>query len=267
MDIRKQNEIKFHDQRYIDGKDKRAGFEKFYKVTIDAQNHFKNLIIQNLSKKKINHILDYGCGSDSYGYLGTNSFGKPEKIYKFYKSLNGIFYGIDISPEAIKSAKKNAKKNKFTIHYYVGDAENTKFKKNQFDAVIGRGILHHLNLEKAVKELSRIVKNEGSCIFFEPLDHNPIVKIGRLLTPNARTPDEKPIKKNDYKIFYNYFTTVNLHKFGFFTLFAFLFFKTPLFDSILKILHRFERFVFKLIPKLSDFSWIVLIELKNSKTN
>ena len=80
--------------------------------------------------------------------------------------MNGIFWknNIDISPEAIKSAKKNAKKNNFKISYNVGDAENTKFKKNQFDAVIGRGILHHLNLEQAVKELSRIVKNEGSCI-------------------------------------------------------------------------------------------------------
>ena len=53
MDIRKQNEIKFHDERYVDGLDKRSGFEKFYKVTIYAQNHFKNLIIQNLNKKKL----------------------------------------------------------------------------------------------------------------------------------------------------------------------------------------------------------------------
>ena len=49
------------------------------------------------------------------------------------------FSTVSIYHQKPLNQQKKCKKNNFKISYNVGDAENTKFK-NQFDAVIGRGI-------------------------------------------------------------------------------------------------------------------------------
>jgi hypothetical protein len=43
------------------------------------------------------------------------------------------------------------------------------------------------------------LKPGGSALFVEPLRGNPGAKFIRLLTPNARTPDELPLKAGDIK--------------------------------------------------------------------
>lgn len=79
------------------------------------------------------------------------------------------------------------------------------FPNNKFDLVIGRGIIHHLDLKVSLLEINRVLKKGGTASFLEPLDANPLLKIFRFLTPFARTPDEKPITKNDLKWINNTF--------------------------------------------------------------
>lgn len=267
MSGNKKNEIVFHNERYKDGQDSRSKFEKFYLVTINSQNFFKNLIRKKCKKtntQKQIKLLDYGCGIDAHGKLGSiKKSNTPEKIYDFYNSLEVNFTGIDISPEAIKIAKKNSKENNLDAKYLEMDAEKTTFPSATFDIIIGKGILHHLSFDKCIPELSRLIKENGSCIFFEPLGHNPIINLGRLLTPGSRTKDEHPILQKDFKFFKKYFKVVNFHYFCCFNLIAFLFYKTSKFRNILSFLTKIDEKIFSIFPFLQKYSWIVVIEFEN----
>ena len=62
----------------------------------------------------------------------------------------------------------------------------------------GNSILHHLELEPALRELRRILAPGGRAVFVEPLAHNPLLRLGRALTPMARTEDEHPFTSADW---------------------------------------------------------------------
>jgi ubiquinone/menaquinone biosynthesis C-methylase UbiE len=88
-------------------------------------------------------VLDIGCGT-----------GEQLKILK-----NAI--GLDISFNMAKIARN--KSNKFVV---VGDAENLPFKKDTFDCVISFfGALNHVQLDRVLKEIRRVLKPEGMLIF------------------------------------------------------------------------------------------------------
>jgi SAM-dependent methyltransferase len=124
-------------------------------------------------------ILDYGC-YDGW-MIPTYAQAKPRRVV-----------GIDISEKAIEKAK--------SVHgslaeFFVADAHQLMFPESSFDVVIGRGILHHLDFKVAIHELYRILRPGGCAIFVEPLGDNPGAKLFRALTPNARTPDERPLSR------------------------------------------------------------------------
>jgi ubiquinone/menaquinone biosynthesis C-methylase UbiE len=82
--------------------------------------------------------------------------------------------------------------------FVVADAHATAFEDDAFDLVIGNSILHHLDVEVALREIRRILRPGGTAAFVEPLAANPILKVGRALTPGARTDDEHPFTEADW---------------------------------------------------------------------
>ena len=80
--------------------------------------------------------------------------------------------------------------------------------------------MHHLDLKKALKEIHRVTKKDGYLIFKEPLGTNIFFQIYRKLTPNARTPDEKPFQFNDIDILESYYYLEDIQYFGFLNIFS-----------------------------------------------
>lgn len=139
-----------------------------------------------IQKKCVDSIvLDYGCydGTETSKYLGYGA---------------RFIYGIDISGEAIGRAK--ARYSASNVEFRTADAHNLPFEDDTFDLVVGRAILHHLDVEIAYREISRVLKPGGVATFVEPLRGNPLAKLVRLLTPNARTEDECPLSSKDIKM-------------------------------------------------------------------
>lgn len=101
------------------------------------------------------------------------------------------------------------------FQFLLMDANHLEFPDGSFDAVVGEAILHHLDFERAVQEVRRVLKTGGFCFFAEPMGRNPVGKIIRKLTPEARTVDEKPLGRSQLKTLDRQFKT----KYQFFQLF------------------------------------------------
>ena len=83
-------------------------------------------------------------------------------------------------------------------------------RDDSFDLVCGSGILHHLDLPAAMRELARVLRPSGRAVFMEPLGHNPAINAFRNRTPELRTPDEHPLLGKDLKLCRRYFGSVEV---------------------------------------------------------
>lgn len=133
------------------------------------------LIKRELSSWKPKRILDFGCGG---GWLS-----------KVLASQGYEVFGIDISYSLIKCARKAAP----LANFVVGDCMNLPFREAAFDAVISMSTLHHVDVKRGLKEVRRVLKNEGMFMLIEPNKLNPLSEIGRKLFPmETHTLGEEP---------------------------------------------------------------------------
>jgi len=114
---------------------------------------------------------------------------------------------INISQSELRTGIDMAKYSRLSPTFHLMDAHNLEFENDTFDAVFGAGILHHLDLETSLSEINRVLKPGGVATFFEPLDINPVGKLVRYFTPNARTEDEVPFTFKELNILRKHLTT------------------------------------------------------------
>jgi ubiquinone/menaquinone biosynthesis C-methylase UbiE len=113
---------------------------------------------------------------------------------------------INISEVELENGKEKAALTSFSIEHYLMDANNLTFEDESFDVVFGGAILHHLNVEKTIGHIHRVLKPGGKIVFLEPLNMNPLYKLYRKLNPQERTPDEHALISYDFKIIRDKFT-------------------------------------------------------------
>ena len=138
MDLSEINrrEKEFHDELHI--LNKKRFQNKFYKAVYNLYEDFFDILKTKVQSKD---VLDYGCGIGNVAEKVINF--KPKKLV-----------AIDVSGEAIKKAKSETKSEENKIDYRVENCENSNLTSDAFDIIYGSGILHHLNLNKSLKELS-----------------------------------------------------------------------------------------------------------------
>lgn len=135
-------------------------------------------------------VLDWGCGR------GLEIPGLIERDGARHVT------GIDLSEEELALARELAESRGVAdkTSFVVGDAHATGFPDDSFDLIVGGSILHHLERRPALEELRRILRPGGRAVLSEPLVHNPLLRLGRALTPVARTVDERPISEEDWRL-------------------------------------------------------------------
>ena len=130
--------------------------------------------------------LDLGCG-------------RGEQSLQLLR-LGARVTGIDVSTAYVAAAQaacSEAGHDASSFEFHVMDAHALAFRDRDFDLVIGRGILHHLDIEVALAQVGRVLAPGGLAVFQEPLAGNPLLRLFRRLTPQARTLDERPLTKAD----------------------------------------------------------------------
>lgn len=160
----------------------------------------KNIVSEVLKKGKGKNVLELGSTS-WHTFIDFRNYA-PAHLTCINISEKELEKGIAMSTKMCTG--------KYCRHdFKVMDAHNLEFPDGTFDIIFGDAILHHLNFEMAVKELYRVLRSDGEIVFVEPLARNPVGKLVRRLTPNARTPDEKPLDKEEFLILKQYFSLEN----------------------------------------------------------
>jgi ubiquinone/menaquinone biosynthesis C-methylase UbiE len=169
--------------------------------------HAQSGYVQDRLKSDINKIMSYCSGKDVLE-LGSQSW----KGWIDFNNMPGNLTCINISETELRKGASLYEESDVKIpnhQFLVMDANHLDFPDGSFDFVFGSGILHHLDFETALKEIHRVLRKDGKILFFEPLGRNPVGKLVRKLTPEARTPDEKPLDKEEIKILKKYFDLKN----------------------------------------------------------
>lgn len=104
------------------------------------------------SIKKGETILDLGSGAGFDCFLASRETGEAGKVI-----------GVDITPEMVAQAKKNAEKGNYkNIEFKVGEIENLPVESNSVDLIISNCVINLSNQKEQVfKEAFRVAKPSG----------------------------------------------------------------------------------------------------------
>jgi SAM-dependent methyltransferase len=239
----KAAEAQFFDEDYSSSV--RASVGQVYSLIRNRNAYYERLIYTDVAGRR---VLEYGCGT------GSHSLELARR--------GAEVVGIDISPVGIEKATARAAEAGFAnAEYRVMDAEKMTFADREFDLVIGEGILHHLNLNRAFSEIARVLKHGGRAVFQEPLDHNPAIALFRRMTPRLRTKDEHPLRRRDLTHARKFFEAPRYRYFHLTSFAALALLKTRIFYPTVDMLDKVDAGLFKLIPGLGYLSWYVVMEL------
>lgn len=167
---------------------------------------------------------------------------------------------VEFVPKIVQEAKKKLKAK--NIKFVCADAHHLPFKANSFDLVVGNSILHHLDLNQALTEIKRVLKNQGRIIFFEPNMANPQIYLERHFKFLGKIFKNSP----DETAFFRWVLKRELEKHGFQKVevqpFDFLYPFTP--RSLIKKVTRIGLFLEK-IPVIKEFSGSLFISALSNK--
>ncbi|MGI6852224.1 class I SAM-dependent methyltransferase [Mesorhizobium sp. 1B3] len=193
-------------------------------------------------------VLEYGCSNG----------GRSIDLAHSAKHVTGI----DISDVAIAQAKSEAERRSIrNVSFKVDNAEKMELADASFDLVFGSGILHHLILDVALKEVRRVLRGGGKAIFFEPLGHNPAINLYRNRTPQSRTVDEHPLVKSDFDLIARHFSKCEPRFFGLSTL-ASIPFRRKAAGRVIRTVGEKVDNVLLGLPGLKWQAWITVMELE-----
>lgn len=213
--------------------------EEFFEACTAPENR---LILNYLGDIRNKKLLDLGCG------LGESSV---------YFAMKGAkVTACDVSEGMLEITKKLAEARGVKVETLQSYSDNLKFLEDEsFDIVYAGNLLHHVDIEKTLKEIFRVLKEGGKFVSWDPLAHNPLINVYRRIATEVRTDDEHPLKMTDLDLFKKYFKKVSYETTWFFTLWIFLRFyliervnpnKERYWKKIIKEHKRLEKTYYKL---------------------
>jgi ubiquinone/menaquinone biosynthesis C-methylase UbiE len=239
---RLERERTFHDEAAAEGRAQ----DRFYRTLTAAHAHHLKLVER---AARGGEVLEIGCGG---GDLSSRLARSAERVV-----------GVDLSEGRIRRAReKHLEAADGVLTFEQMNAEKLDFPAGSFDVVCGGAILHHLDLERALGEVARVLKPTGRAIFLEPLGHNPLINLYRRSSPDVRTVDEHPLLVGELESA-NRFETVRVSYFHLLALAALplALVHEPSARLLARPLEAVDRQLFELCPPAGKLAWMVVVEL------
>lgn len=248
LERRLAQEAQFHNAKYSGG----DLYPRHYKVSPTLHVYTEMLqLIGDLNDKR---VLEYGCGE---GWITRDLATK-----------GGIVDAFDVSPQAVENTKSVLQKANLLSRCTVKTmpAEQLAYPDATFDVVVGFAIIHHLDLDRALPELHRVLKPGGVAYFAEPLGTNPFINIYRRLTPQYRTVDERPLYLKELRTQLAAFESYSHREYYLTSLAAFSCVYIPglmrLFGPVSHTLHKLDRWLLRRVPSLGSWAWYTILQIR-----
>jgi SAM-dependent methyltransferase len=180
-------------------------------------------------------VLELGCGT---GYF-TRELARS----------GGNIVAIDVSPELLEIARANCSPP--NVRYEIQNAYQLSYADAVFDSVVGSSVLHHLEIEAALREIYRVLNPGGTMCFTEPNMLNPQIAIQKNVASVKRKLGDSP----DETAFFRWPLRSLLERIGYREIridpFDFLHPKTPI--ALIGRLNALGRFL-ENVPLISEFA-------------
>lgn len=258
LEERKRQEREFHNVREEARKADEAEHDafytnrRFYSIAGRSRNYLDGWLQDNCPGAE---VLDYCCGTGEMAIRAAR--------------LGARVTGIDISDVSIESAAEAARAEGLEDRctFIAGDAEATGFPDNSFDVIIATGVLHHVDLDAAYKEMSRILRPGGKAVCVEAMNHNPIIMWYRRRTPHLRTAYEVDhiLGVDDIRKASDYFGSISSRFFHLAGIAAIPLLGTPLFKPALGVFNLADDVLLR-IPFIRRQAWQAIFTLENTVT-
>ena len=260
MEQRKEQEISHYDKLAKDWQESKKENKwdadaEYLAHGIFASYQFLDAWLKNNVKKNYT-LLDYGCGNGIHTIL-------PAK-------LGAKVTGIDLSKESLAIARQRAKKERVQARttFLQMDCEVLDFKDDTFDIILDGGTFSSLDLQKAIPELARVLKPEGTLIAIETFGHNPLTNlkrnINKLLGRRTGWAVDHIVKTKEITLIKQHFATVDVHYFHLISLLAFPFLSLPGGKLLLKLLEKIDS-LFLRLSFLRRYAFKVVIIASQAK--
>lgn len=180
-------------------------------------------------------VLELGCGTAYF----TRDLAKS----------GATVTAIDISPELLQAARNSCPAENVTFE--IQNAYAMAYSDASFDSVVGSSVLHHLELDRAVNEIHRVLKPGGMICFTEPNMLNPQIALQKNVPAIKRRLGDSP----DETAFFRWPLRLRLEQVGFREVliqpFDFLHPRTPL--SWIPVVENLSKLIEK-IPLLREIA-------------
>ncbi|MBO0696676.1 MAG: class I SAM-dependent methyltransferase [Verrucomicrobia bacterium] len=180
-------------------------------------------------------VLELGCGTGSF----TRELSRS----------GADIIAIDVSPELLEIARvDNSAPN---VRYQTENAYALSYPDAAFDSVVGSSVLHHLEVEEALRNVYRVLKPAGTIFFTEPNMLNPQIAMQKNVPWIKRKLGDSP----DETAFFRWQLRSLLEQTGYRNVridpFDFLHPKTPV--RLVKRIDSFGQFL-ESVPVISEFA-------------
>jgi 2-polyprenyl-3-methyl-5-hydroxy-6-metoxy-1,4-benzoquinol methylase len=114
-------------------------------------------VVSRLHRHAGQRLLSFGCGK------GADALR--------YARMGYDCWGFDLSAAAIDVASRSASRYNLQsrCRFSVQPAEEPAYPSGFFDLVVGVDILHHVDVERAIPQVARVLRPGGVGVFREPL--------------------------------------------------------------------------------------------------
>jgi 2-polyprenyl-3-methyl-5-hydroxy-6-metoxy-1,4-benzoquinol methylase len=186
-------------------------------------------------------VLELGCGTGTF----TRELARS----------GADVIAIDVSAELLEIARANCSAS--NVQYQIQNAYALSYSEGVFDSVVGSSVLHHLEVEEALRNIYRVLKPGGTIFFTEPNMLNPQIAVQKNIpwikrklgdspaeTAFFRWPLERLLEQTGYR-------NVRIDPFDF------LHPKTPV--RLIDRVNAFGRFL-ESVPVISEFAGSLYIQ-------
>jgi len=253
LDDHLRDEAKFADSEYAPWAGDLAVQEQMFRKYSAPSDmwDWRQFAVRLLGDVSGKRMLDYGCG-------------KGEEATYFAK-LGAKVTAFDISEIGVRIANERAKFNGVgdRVDARIMRAEDTvQFPDQSFDIVHGLGILHHVDLDFAMKEVKRLLVPGGAAIFLEPMGNSPTVErikewlMERSSTFTHVTEHEENLKLASVRPYASQFAKLDLYPYHLLYR-AKKLFPMPVRDA----LRRIDKNILDRVPQLEWFAGAVVVHI------